>query len=210
MNDREFIDFYEVMEVSSSATSETIERIFRYFGQRYHPDNSETGDSLKFRRLLAAYTTLRDPQKRAAYDVRYKEFQVEKSEIAKGAKATATDCDDRHRLLSLFYSQRRRDMRQPGIGSSSLEQVMDCPAEVLEFHLWYFREKGWIKREECGLYAITADGIDRIEASEQRITSPDRTLTMQSARQPGVASIDGRRTAAVAGTPHLARAVGGN
>ena len=39
-----FIDYYEILEISPNANSETVERIFRYLAMRYHPDNRETGD----------------------------------------------------------------------------------------------------------------------------------------------------------------------
>ena len=39
----------------------------------YHPDNAETGNSEKFIRLSAAHQILSDPEKRARYDVRYRE-----------------------------------------------------------------------------------------------------------------------------------------
>jgi hypothetical protein len=31
----------------------------------------------------------------------------------------------------------------------------------MEFHLWYLKEKGWIKKGDDGLFAITIDGVDR-------------------------------------------------
>ena len=180
MRNDEFVDFYEIMEVSPNANSETIERIFRYLGQRFHPDNSETGHEERFRVLLEAYSTLREPQQRAAYDAQYRHHQESKAQVVSGSASVSDDSVDRHRLLSLFYGQRRRNMQQPGVGISTLEQIMGCPGEVLQFHLWYFREKQWIKREESGLFAITADGIDRIESSGQRITPKDRLITMRT------------------------------
>ncbi|MGR9037200.1 MAG: DnaJ domain-containing protein, partial [Gammaproteobacteria bacterium] len=36
-----FVDYYEVLEISPNANSETIDRIFRYLAQRYHPDNRQ-------------------------------------------------------------------------------------------------------------------------------------------------------------------------
>jgi DnaJ-class molecular chaperone len=40
---------------------------------QYHPDNAETGNSEKFIRLSAAHQILSDPEKRARYDVRYRD-----------------------------------------------------------------------------------------------------------------------------------------
>jgi curved DNA-binding protein CbpA len=44
MKASEFMDYYEILELSSNANSGTIERMFRYLAQRYHPDNRDTGD----------------------------------------------------------------------------------------------------------------------------------------------------------------------
>lgn len=60
-----FIDYYEVLEISPNVNSDTIERMFRYFAQRYHPDNSQTGDLTRFDVIVEAHNTLRDPVRRA-------------------------------------------------------------------------------------------------------------------------------------------------
>jgi curved DNA-binding protein CbpA len=177
MSKEEFIDYYEVLEASPSANSETIERIFRYLAHRYHPDTSKNNNHEHFNLLVEAYNALRNPAARAAYDVEYRKHQLQKADLLRGAEATGTDSIDRRRMLSIFYAKRRRDMKQPGVGLMTLEQVLGCPAEVLEFHIWYFREKGWIKREESGLLAITAAGVDEIESSSQRMTPSDRLIS---------------------------------
>ena len=67
-----FIDYYEILEISPNANSGTIERMFRYLAQRYHPDNQDTGDRLRFDVIVEANDTLRDPVKRAQYDIQHK------------------------------------------------------------------------------------------------------------------------------------------
>jgi DnaJ-class molecular chaperone len=69
-DDRPF-DCYEILQVSSSAEHETIQRIFRMLAQRYHPDNKDTGDERRFREIQEAYAVLTDPEKRARYDIGY-------------------------------------------------------------------------------------------------------------------------------------------
>ena len=59
------VDYYEVLQVNTSADPETIDRVYRLLAQRFHPDNQQTGDERRFRTLLEAYTVLRDPEKRA-------------------------------------------------------------------------------------------------------------------------------------------------
>ena len=48
MEASEFIDYYEILEISPNANSGTIDRMFRYLAQRHHPDNPETGDRVRF------------------------------------------------------------------------------------------------------------------------------------------------------------------
>lgn len=66
-----FVDYYELLEISPKASSETIERIFRYFAMRYHPDNRDTGNESRFNEIVEAHNTLKDPVKRAQYDIHY-------------------------------------------------------------------------------------------------------------------------------------------
>ena len=61
-----FIDYYEDLQVSPNADMETIERIYRLFAKRYHPDNSISGDAEKFNVIAEAYRLLSDPEKRGA------------------------------------------------------------------------------------------------------------------------------------------------
>ena len=68
-----FVDYYELLEVSRNANSETIERVFRYFAMRYHPDNQNTGDEARFSEIVEAHDTLKDPVKRVHYDILYKD-----------------------------------------------------------------------------------------------------------------------------------------
>ncbi|RUU06847.1 J domain-containing protein, partial [Mesorhizobium sp. M7A.T.Ca.TU.009.01.3.2] len=83
-----FIDYYEVLEVSPNANSETLERIFRYFAMRYHPDNSETGDEARFSEIVEAHNTLKDPVKRAQYDIAYRDHAGLRRELTEEASNT--------------------------------------------------------------------------------------------------------------------------
>jgi hypothetical protein len=62
------LDCYEVMQLSPNADRNVISRAYRKLALRYHPDNTETGNSEIFIRLSRAYQILSDPKKRAHYD----------------------------------------------------------------------------------------------------------------------------------------------
>ncbi|MGJ0486730.1 MAG: DnaJ domain-containing protein [Methylomicrobium sp.] len=166
-----FTDYYETLEISPNANTETIDRIFRYLAQRYHPDNQDTGDHKRFSEIVRAHDTLRDPVKRAKYDIQHKNHGVLRSRLAEEAsdhRNIERDVEIQEKLLSILYMKRRRDIHNPGIGNLDLERLSDCPHEHLEFHLWYLKEKGWICRLENGMLAITAEGIDRANAETKR------------------------------------------
>jgi curved DNA-binding protein CbpA len=50
-----FTDYYEILEISPNANSETIERIFRCLALRYHPNNQESGDLSRFNEIVEAH-----------------------------------------------------------------------------------------------------------------------------------------------------------
>ena len=157
-------DFYETLEISPNANSDTISRVFRYLAQRYHPDHQETGDAEKFAQIVKAHETLKDPEKRANYDIHHQqnsEYHWNLVEEAGQWEDFETDEIIQARILSMLYVKRKRDLHNPGSANFEIEQLTGCPNEILDFHLWYLREKGWISRMEDGLLAITADGIDK-------------------------------------------------
>src|SRR5665213_1693393 len=60
-------DYYDVLGISKSASSEEIKRAYRKKAMEHHPDK-HGGDDSKFKELGEAYETLKDPQKKAGYD----------------------------------------------------------------------------------------------------------------------------------------------
>ena len=169
-----FIDYYEILEISPNANSETIERIFRHFAMRYHPDNQDTGDEARFSEIVEAHNTLKDPVKRTQYDIQYKDhlnLRRELTEEANNTKGIERDVVIQAKLLSLLYVKRRQDVNNPGIGDTELERLSGCPREHLEFHLWYLKAKGLIGRIENGTFAITVEGIDRANSEHRRETT---------------------------------------
>jgi curved DNA-binding protein CbpA len=162
MNNVQNPDFYEILEVSPNASHETIERMFRYLAQHNHPDR-ETGDADRFDQIAKAYGTLKKPESRAAYDSRHQtnvDYQWSLLEEAGDNDNFEKDRMIQERVLSVLYTKRKRDPREPGLGPFQLERLIGCPHEILDFHLWYLRDKGLIMLIENGSVAITADGVD--------------------------------------------------
>ena len=62
-------DYYAILEVKRDATADDIKATYRRLARKYHPDVSKEKDAEeKFKEMAEAYETLKDPEKRAAYD----------------------------------------------------------------------------------------------------------------------------------------------
>ena len=179
MTQDSFIDCYEVLQVSPNADLETIERVYRLLAKRYHPDNPQTGDSNKFQVLSDAYHIVRDPERRAAYDVKYEGQRAHQWQIfgkVSASNDTETDREIQQGILSLLYISRRQNPTNSGIGSFELERLLGVPEQHLEFHIWYLKEKGWIKQDDTGKFAITVTGVETVIEKNLFISKDRRFL----------------------------------
>ena len=172
-------DYYEDLQISPNADIETLERVYRLLAKRYHPDNGQTGKAEKFDLITQAYQVLSKPEKRAAYDATYEEAKARQWKALSGASSPRGSKDDtrlRHSILSILYVERRNGFADSAIGLWRIEKMLGWPEKILEFHIWYLKEKGLVQRTDTGGYAITAAGVDIVEENNL-IVSEDRLLT---------------------------------
>jgi hypothetical protein len=163
----DFVDYYELMQISLNAELATIQRVYRMLAARYHPDNPETGDTDKFVQLQKAYQVLSDPAERQAYDAALSQQSsqprpvFEMKEFVVGIDA---ELNRRIGILCLLYNRRKSCAEQPGLSVLDMENKMALPREYLEFTVWYLKEKDLVRRdEENSEIQITAKGIDFVE-----------------------------------------------
>ena len=90
---------------------------------------------------------------------------------ASNGQAFREDGEVRISLLSLYYVQRRSKINDPGLGEMEVARLVRVPIHLIEFHIWYLKEKGWIQRLENGKFALTALGVDEVENSRLRLNS---------------------------------------
>ncbi|HEX5228966.1 MAG TPA: DnaJ domain-containing protein [Bryobacteraceae bacterium] len=162
-------DYYEVLQISPNADPDMIHRVYRLLAQRYHPDNTDTGDEKAFRAITDAYKVLSEPEKRAAYDVnlhsyrqvRWRIFDQRQAAIGKLAEKSK-----RKGILDLLYTKRCNEPEKPSMNLHELEDLLGCPREHLEFSIWYLKENGLIARQDNGRIQVTAKGVDWAEQEE--------------------------------------------
>jgi len=175
MSDRAFVDFYGVLQLSQSADSETIERVYRLLAKRYHPDNSESGDAEKFREVHAAYEVLMDPDSRSEFDRSFERHSRERAQTFDHKSAVNSEQTDRRifdGVLRLLFTARRRNPTGGGLGSVDLERMLGVPCDELEFPTWYLKRKGWIEVLDSGQFAITVEGIDSLMRTGRPLADP--------------------------------------
>jgi len=60
------MDYYSILGVNKSASDADIRKAYKKQSMRHHPDRG--GNEEEFKKINEAYSTLKDPQKRAEYD----------------------------------------------------------------------------------------------------------------------------------------------
>ena len=63
-----------------------------------------------------------------------------------------------------------------------MSRLLRTPVELVDFHLWFLREKGFVLRIETGQIAISALGVEEIERTHLRFDS-DRLLATRGEGQ---------------------------
>ena|SRR5215207_2749267 len=161
-------DHYEVLQVSDTAEPETINRVYRMLAQRYHPDNQDTGNDVRFRAITEAYQVLSNPEKRAQYDATNQKRRKDRWRLVAAGAETENDFEMeqvvRLTVLEALYTKRRVDPQNPGIFLVELERMIGRPREHLEFTIWFLNQKRLISTDDARMY-LTADGAEYLEES---------------------------------------------
>jgi curved DNA-binding protein len=162
----EFIDYYELLQISPNAELETVQRVYKMLATRYHPDNQETGDLDMFLALKKAYETLSNPQLKTEYDSHYERRNTEPIEIFELKEFTVGvdgEANRRMGILCLLYNRRRSNPEDPGLSLLEFESMMSIPREHLMFTMWYLRERECVRQDENSDFVITGTGVDYVE-----------------------------------------------
>lgn len=173
-------NYYEFLQISPNAESDTIHRVYRFLAVRFHPDNPETGDAEKFLLLKEAYDVLSDPTQRCVYDVdcqKEEPDQVPLSTTIDFMDSMEGELNRRLAVLALLYFRRRSTPESPEVSLTEVESRMGFPRDYLEFTTWYLQKKGFITRADNSAFTLTAAGVDFVETQRVRIPILNKLLT---------------------------------
>jgi hypothetical protein len=177
-------DYYEVLQLSRQADTDTIHRVFHVLAQRYHPDNRETGNELLFRKVVEAHNSLSNAERRAAYDVRLASADKTRLRIFDSLESTQgvqAEIRKRKGVLRLLYTKRLTDPTQPAMRGREFAEMLGCPIEHLEFSLWFLRERKLILRADNNCFEITGNGVEAFESDETNYSNKKTHLSLPAA-----------------------------
>ena len=181
-----FTDYYELLQVSPNAELDTIQRVFRLLAQRFHPDNTETGNEPLFQQMLKAYQTLSDPVSRAAYDAQHRAQVKLNWKIFDQSSEVSSQQDERKKregVLAVLYRKRQFSPDVAGMNLREIEDLIGIPREHLEFTIWYLKERGDIKIGDNGRFFISIKGVESYENLSMPAAEEKKGLVMLPAAQ---------------------------
>ena len=167
MSEDRTIDYYEVLQVSTNAELDTINRVFRMLAQRFHPDNQQTGNESRFRSILEAHTVLSDPEKRVRYDVAHQKQRNDRWRLVSTGANAENDFEMeqviRLTLLEALYTKRRLEPTSPGIFYRDFEKLTGRPQEHIDFSIWYLTQKRFVTLDDNSRLHLTVEGAEYLE-----------------------------------------------
>ena len=138
----DFIDYYEVLGIQKSATTDDIKKAYRKLARKYHPDlnPNDKEANRKFQQINEANEVLSDPEKRKKYDQYGKDWQhadaFEQARHQQGGHQTFTgsqgfgDHFEDDRFSDFFESLFGRSSGRGGGGQQARFRGQDIEAEL--------------------------------------------------------------------------------
>ena len=180
-------DYYDVLGVPSTASTDDIRRAFRQLALRYHPDVNRSPDAVDiFQAINAAYQVLSDPVKRAEYDGR--RTDAAPTAMPRAARAggpshqgqARSQPDGRPDVRRAYFRRRIRAVTDPGASWNYYDVLgvrSNAPEEtIVSAYQRLYREFYRGSKRDPGTAAILREITDARDA----LVDPERRLAYDS------------------------------
>lgn len=171
-------DCYEALEISPSASEETVHYMFRLLEHRFHPQNPHSADAAKLARVKKAYAELGTAAARAAYDQQRAAALDRRQPLVADtdrSAQSATEKSKRWDLLAMLYTKRMQSPSKPGLTLNEVEASMGLLKDDVDFAFWYLVESGLaIPDHGHNRYSISVKGVDLFEQRLEEMQARER------------------------------------
>jgi curved DNA-binding protein len=142
------MDYYQTLGVSRNASDKELKSAYKKASMQHHPDRG--GNEEKFKQVNEAYSTLKDPQKRAAYDNPQPQFNFNTGNMPPGFEDMFTNFG--------FGGQRGRQRRNRDVTIGlklDLKDVLTGKNLITQYRL----DSGGIRESEIDIPPGIPDGV---------------------------------------------------
>ena len=130
------MNYYVVLGIAEDADVDTIRSAFRALARRFHPDTGPGSSTVEFQRVVEAYETLSDPERRRVHDRRLRASRVRPTNIAQPIiSRSAAEPLFAPRAVSFGFPNRRVTITT----SSVFDEVFDELFGSIRDQLFWYR-----------------------------------------------------------------------
>ncbi len=163
-----FQDHYLVLGVDPKSDTPAIQRAYAELKEKYHPDNRETGDPVKYEAIGLAFEVLSDPALRRGFDemkgVGHEKGNPKFSGLS-FFDALGREAVVRIAVLCVLYDRRRVKPSTPALAMRHLEDLLEITNEELLSALWYLKQRHYVISDDKSSLQVTVEGVDFLAQS---------------------------------------------
>ena len=126
------INYYQILNVSPTATQEEIKKAYRKLAKKYHPDSNPTIDTThEFQKITEAYEILSDVNKRRSYDLSVMPTQSETVYKSYTKTREESEFDFEDWINNYLRSQRQKEKKFTNDRKWEIEKLKELKKSLI-------------------------------------------------------------------------------